>query len=78
MQHLGYYWARCSGLNLEVSRYMSTEDVRGWYLSLTQWIYIDEELKTIFSHTGISQIWLEDVEKYLKRHRGSQYDDAVL
>lgn len=78
MQHLGYYWARCSGLNQEVYRYMSTEDVRGWYLSLTQWIYIDEELKTIFSHAGISQIWLEDVEKYLKRHRGSQYDDGTI
>lgn len=63
MQHLGYYWAECSGLNMRVLQYMSTNDVRGWYLSLTQWVYIDEELKTIFSHAGVSTVWMEKVAK---------------
>lgn len=61
MQHLGYYWAECSGLDQRVLQYMSTDDVKGWYLSLTQWVYIDEELKTIFSHAGVSSIWMEKV-----------------
>lgn len=68
MQHLGYYWAECSGLNMRVLQYMSTNDVKGWYLSLTQWIYIDEELKTIFSHAGISTVWMEKVSKISDIH----------
>lgn len=63
MQHLGYYWAECSGLNLRVRQYMSTSDVKNWFLSLTQWVYIDEELKTIFSHAGVSSIWMERIAK---------------
>lgn len=61
IQHLGYYWGECSGFNPRVYQYMSTEDVKGWYLSLTQWIYIDEDLKTIFSHAGVSQTWMDKI-----------------
>lgn len=68
MQHLGFYWASCSGLNMRVLQYMSTNDVKGWYLSLTQWVYIDEELNTIFSHAGVSFVWLETVAKINSIH----------
>ena len=54
-QHLGYFWARCSGLDSRVRSGMPRER----YLALTQWILIDEELQTIFSHAGISRDWME-------------------
>lgn len=60
LQHLGYYWAECSGLDREVLNYMSEENFKKRFLSFTQWIYIDEDLKTIFSHAGVSQIWMDD------------------
>lgn len=76
VQHLGYYWAECSGLDKEVFNYMSKEGFEKRFLSLTQWIYVDKELRTIFSHAGISARWLQDVEKYIVRTRGAQYDDG--
>ena len=60
IQHLGYYWARCSGLDPKVRNYMAEESFREYFLKLTQWIYIDENLKTIFSHAGISSIWMDN------------------
>lgn len=60
IQHLGYYWARCSGLDREVLNYMSEENFKKRFLSLTQWIYVDEELRTIFSHAGVSSIWMNN------------------
>lgn len=57
---------------------MSSQDVKERYLSLTQWIYIDEDLKTIFSHAGVSSRWIQDVEKYLVNNKGSQYDDGTI
>lgn len=60
LQHLGYYWAECSGLNREVFNYMSEENFKKRFLSLTQWIYVDKELGIIFSHAGISSIWMNN------------------
>lgn len=60
IQHLGYYWARCSGLDPKVMNYMAEESFREYFLKLTQWIYIDENIKTIFSHAGISSIWMDN------------------
>ena len=60
IQHLGYYWARCSGLDPKVRNYMAEESFREYFLKLTQWIYVDENLKTIFSHAGISSIWMDN------------------
>lgn len=60
VQHLGYYWASCSGLNYEVYQYMSENSFKEHFLNLTQWIYIDENLKTIFSHAGISSVWMNN------------------
>ena len=53
-----YYTKGWSGFDRKVFQYMSTRDVTNWFLNNTQWIYIDEDLKTIFSHAGISIEWL--------------------
>lgn len=54
-----YYWTKgWSEFDKKVFQYMSTRDVTNWFLKNTQWIYIDEDLKTIFSHAGISTKWL--------------------
>lgn len=60
LQHLGYYWASCSGLNYEVYQYMSENSFKERFLNLTQWIYIDKNLKTVFSHAGISSVWMNN------------------
>ena len=57
LQHLGYYWAKCSGLNNDVLKYMSEDSFKERFLSLTQWIYRYNDY--IFSHAGISQPWLD-------------------
>ena len=40
---------------------MSEETFKERFLSLTQWIYIDKELNMIFSHAGVSRVWMESV-----------------
>lgn len=77
-QHLGYYWAECSGWNGEVWSKMSQPEFKERFLKLTQWIYIDDELKTIFSHAGVSERWLKDAEKQIIREGGAQYDDGTI
>ena len=61
IQHLGYTWAECSGWDQRVYEMMkpSKDD----YLKLTQWVYIDDNLKTIFSHAGVSTMWMEQIAK---------------
>lgn len=61
IQHLGYLWAECSGWDQRVYELMKLhkED----YLELTQWVYIDEEIKTIFSHAGVSIMWMKQIAK---------------
>ena len=61
-QHLGYYWAECSGWNGQVWSVMSQPEFKERFLKLTQWVYIDEELKTIFSHAGVSDVWMKNSE----------------
>ena len=78
-QHLGYSWAECYGYDKQVGRYMSSPEVRERFLKLTQWIYIDNDLKTIFSHAGISEIWLKKfAEPVVIDKIGSQYDDGSI
>lgn len=79
IQHLGYYWARCSGLFQKVLHYMSEPENKERFLKNTQWIYVDEDLKVIFSHAGVSTVWLEkSVEPYLVSKIGPQYDDGTI
>lgn len=58
-QHLGYYWAECSDPEYKVLCYMSGSEVKERFLNLTQWIYLYDNI--IFSHAGISKVWLENI-----------------
>lgn len=57
---LGYYWAECYPTEPKVRQVMSVDPLKSRFLSNTQWIYIDEELKIIFSHAGVSKVWMKD------------------
>lgn len=61
-QHLGYCWAECSGWDGQVWGVMSQSEFKERFLKLTQWVYIDEELKTVFSHAGVSDVWMKNSE----------------
>lgn len=58
LDHIGCFHNKYSGYNSKVAKYMTESKNR--FLNDTQWIYIDEELKVIFSHAGISQIWMNN------------------
>lgn len=53
-QHLGYYWAECSGLFRNVAQYLMKHRER--FLENTQWIYVQDGI--VFSHAGISDDWM--------------------
>ena len=57
---MGYYWAECYP---KAEGYIMWADRKKIWLDNTQWIYINEELKTIFSHAGVSTVWMEKVAK---------------
>lgn len=61
LQHLGYYWAECSRLNSYVLVVMSDSKVKDTFLHVTKWIHIHDNI--IFSHAGVSQVWLDEVLK---------------
>ena len=56
MQHLGYEWARCSGYEAEVVKYMKANKER--FLGLTQWVLVEDGV--IYSHAGVSSVWMEN------------------
>ena len=58
IQHLGYYWAECSGYFSKVGREMSKPELRERYLRDTQWVYIYKDI--VFSHAGITERWFKD------------------
>ena len=58
LQHLGYNWAQCSSFDKTVYQWMSKTENKNKFLKLTQTIYIDDELKIIFSHAGVSKVWM--------------------
>lgn len=57
---LGYYWAKCYPTEPKVKQVMSVDPLKSRFLNLTQWVYIDEKLKTIFSHAGVSDVWMKN------------------
>lgn len=65
LQFLGYYWAECSGLNVDVMRWLSSPDNHDRFLKNTQWIYIDKNHALLFSHAGVSKVWLDTIKEYL-------------
>lgn len=80
MQHLGYYWARCGNLDNNVMMFMANPIFKSKFLELTNWLYFDESSKTIFSHAGISDIWLKSVENYVMKNNKLvfQNTDALI
>lgn len=56
-QHLGYYWADCSGRNIEVLKWMSQPEIKEKFLKNTQWMYVVENY--LLSHAGVSEEWLK-------------------
>lgn len=57
MQHLGYYWAECSGLDNKVLNWMCREEIKNRFINNSQWILIKD--KYILSHAGVSEDWLK-------------------
>lgn len=55
IQHLGYYWAECSGYCHNVFQFMKENEKE--FLDSTQWVYIYKDI--LFSHAGVSEVWLE-------------------
>ena len=55
MQHLGYYWAQCSGFDRKV--YEEMIKLKDEFLANTQWIYLRDNI--LFSHAGISKDWMK-------------------
>lgn len=55
LQHLGYYWAECSGYFPRVA--MEMANLKDEFLDKTQWIHVLGNI--VFSHAGISKVWLE-------------------
>ena len=58
LQHLGYYWAECSGYFRKVGIELSKEEVRERYLRDTQWVFTYKNI--VFSHAGITERWFHD------------------
>lgn len=56
LQHLGYYWAECSGYFPRVAMEMS--NLKDEFLAKTQWIHVMGNI--VLSHAGISKVWLEE------------------
>ena len=57
MQHLGYSWAECSGLNRTVRDWMMT--IKDRFLEMTQWVHTQDGI--VFSHAGVSKVWMQNV-----------------
>lgn len=58
---LGYSWAECYPNEPKVREVMSKSPLKERFESLTQWIYIKDNI--IFSHAGVSSVWLHDIAK---------------
>lgn len=52
--------AECNPNEPKVREVMSVDPLKSRFLNLTQWVSIDEDLKIIFSHAGISQVWMDN------------------
>lgn len=61
-QHLGYYWGECCALDIKVLKCMSNKEFKEKFLNLTQWVYVQDDI--IFSHAGISEVWLSNLFMY--------------
>ena len=60
MQHLGYYWAECSGFDHVVYKWMSEPHTKERFLRDTQWLYLHDNY--ILSHAGVSKTWFNSLK----------------
>lgn len=56
MQHLGYHWAECSGINWHVQDKMINMKER--FLTNTQWVFVHDNI--VYSHAGVSDVWMQN------------------
>lgn len=61
MQHLGYWWAECSGFDRKVQKFMCDGQIWGRFLDATQWVYMMQvgQERVVCSHAGISKLWMD-------------------
>ena len=61
LQHLGYWWAECSGFDRKVKEFMDDGLFYGRFLEDTQWVYVLQvgDERVVCSHAGISKVWME-------------------
>ena len=57
MQHLGYSWAKCSGLYIGVQKKMM--EIKDLFLANTRWVFEADSI--VYSHAGISKAWMKNV-----------------
>jgi hypothetical protein len=57
MQHVYPEIFKMSGFNRQVAEYM--KEIKSDFIKYTQWCYIDDENKIIYSHAGVSQDWID-------------------
>lgn len=78
LQHLGYYWAACSGFDREVAHAM--QQMKTEFLEATQWAYRLEagDRQVVMSHAGISQPWLDEVVRTVDVDSPAWIDDLNL
>lgn len=74
LQMMGYYWAECSGYDRNVARWFNNTENFERFKNLTQWIYIDDNIKTVFSHAGISSVWLSETCDNIDIHKINNLD----
>lgn len=55
MQHLGYYWAECSGRFMHVQKWMMENEER--FLKNTQWLFVDDGI--VYVHAGVTRTWMQ-------------------
>ena len=58
LQHLGYYWAECSGFFPGVQKEMMKPELKDRYLRDTHWVIVLDDI--CISHAGVTQRWLMD------------------
>lgn len=58
MQHLGYYWAECSGFFRVVGQFFNIDEQKNEFLQNTQWIFKYKNI--LMSHAGVSSVWIKN------------------
>lgn len=71
-QHLGYYWAECSGWDQDI--YKGMKPIKNRFLKLTQWVYRIPNTNIVCSHAGISEKFLDNICKYFKSQDGWDFN----